>query len=118
VESSVGFSFGQGMSVLEDPALVKHMQGQQQAMRTLLAERVLPEVETRLRRALGVPSGAPTPAIPYWNAPVDTSAPLSPEARASADRVKATFRDVMAELGGVPLDPFGASTAPARGGAR
>lgn len=108
VESSLGFSFGQGMSVVDDAKLVDFMAGKQKLMQQMLEQQVLPKVEQRLREHLGVKAGQPTPNIPYWNTPVGTDGVLSAQDRASADLVKKTFQDVMAQVGGVPLDPFGA----------
>ncbi len=108
IESSVGFSFGQGTSVIDAGPLRAALDGHQAAMRARLDEEVLPAVEARLRAALGVPAGRPTPAIPYWNAPLPTDGQLDAAQRASADLVKQTFQAVMAERGQVPLDPFGA----------
>ncbi len=110
-ESSLDFSFGQGMSVMaEDQAdLVAFMNGKKAEMDVTLSKRVFPEVERRLRAALKVPDGAPTPDIVYWNAPV--GAELDPKVkldqRAQIDLVKSTFERVVAEDGGVPMDPFG-----------
>lgn len=116
VTSSVGFSFAKGMESIEDDRLQKLAAGRQEAMERTLEEKIYPEVERRLRSHLGVEDGAPTPDIPYWNVEVPTQYPegtpadqekLTPEARASADLVKAIFQAVMAEHGEVPLDPFG-----------
>jgi hypothetical protein len=116
IASSTGFSFGEGMKVVKDPALVAEGARAKQALEGLLEQRVKPEVERRLRATLGVPDGAPTPPIPYWNQPVPTAPPegaapgariLDPGLRAQVDDVKRTFGAVLAELGGVPTDPFG-----------
>lgn len=116
IASSTGFSFGEGMKVVKDPALVAEGARAKQALDTLLEQRVKPEVERRLRASLGVPDGAPTPPIPYWSQPVPTAPPdgsapgariLEPGVRAQVDGVKRVFAEVLADLGGVPTDPFG-----------
>lgn len=115
VTSSTGFSFGQGMSVIDDPALKSLAAEHQAAMTSTLEQKVYPEVERRLRQELKVPDGQPTPEIPYWNAPVQISWPegtppeearLGASDRISVALVKKTFAAVMSEQGGVALDPF------------
>lgn len=108
IASSVEFSFARGMDVIEHEALKADGAKQQAAMRSLLTDRAYPEVERRLRDALGVDADAPLPSIPYWNADVPTDGTIGDAERQSVRLVKQTLRDVLAELGGVPLDPFGA----------
>ena len=67
------------------------------------------QVERRLAAALGLPEGAALPVVPYWNADVPTDGKLTDAERDSVKLVKATLRDVLAEAGGVPMDPFGAN---------
>jgi hypothetical protein len=116
IASSTGFSFGEGMKAVEDPVLVAEGARAKQALDALLEQRVKPEVERRLRAMLGVPDGEPTPRVPYWNQPVPTAPPdgsapgariLEPGVRAQVDGVKRVFAEVLADLGGVPTDPFG-----------
>lgn len=108
IASSVEFSFARGMDVIEHETLKADGAKQQEAMRSLLADRAYPEVERRLRDALGVAADAPLPSVPYWNADVPTDGTIGDAERQSVRLVKQTLRDVLAELGGVPLDPFGA----------
>lgn len=108
-ESSLHFSFDQGLSVLpkEDAALAAFMRSRQDDALAELERRVYPEVERRLRESLGLPPGAPLPDVPYWNQPVSVSEPNPPEVRSSIDLVKRTMEAVLADLGNVPRDPFG-----------
>lgn len=101
VESSLGFSLGQGASVIADADLRALLDDEQKKMRALLDSRVYPEVDRLLRKEMKL---GPDAAIPYWNTPV--SAEISPAESATIDRVKKTFETVMASVGGVPLDPF------------
>lgn len=102
VNSSLMFSFGQGIKVVEDDKLQK-MAGRYQAeMGALIEKQIYPEVDRRLRASLGVDANAP---IPYWSEPVE--APLKDGQRAVVDLVKRTLAAVASEKGGVPLDPFG-----------
>ena len=108
VGSSLGFSFSKGMEAILDPALKALGAAEADQMGAALTRQLYPEVERRLGAALGLPAGAPLPEVPYWNVDVPVDGALSPAQRESVRRVKDTLRDVMAEYGGVPLDPFGA----------
>lgn len=103
IGSSLDFSFTQGMAGVEDPKLQKLAAEHRQKMKDDLETVVMPEVERRLKAAVG-------PQIPYWNVPVATDQErLSPSDRASVDLVKKTFAAVLSEHGGVNLDPFRSS---------
>lgn len=108
IESSTEFSYSQGMSVVEDPRALAAMDQAKALVKGQLRQQVLPEIERRLRNELGVGSGEPTPSIPYWNRPIVDPGALTEVERGMADRVKRVAAEVMAEFGGVPLDPFGA----------
>jgi hypothetical protein len=108
VGSSVGFSFSKGMESITDPGLKAQGAKEADAMNATLTQQVYPEVERRLAAALGLPKGAALPEVPYWNADVPTDGKLTDAQRDSVKLVKATLRNVLAEVGGVPLDPFGA----------
>jgi hypothetical protein len=113
VGSSVGFSFAQGMSVVKDERVQALMKGKQAELTAMLEAPggVNAKVEEELRAKLGVAAGAPTPAIPYWNAPVPTDGKLSAAEADSVKLVKQTFQRVLADVGRVPLDPFAADGA-------
>ena len=104
VSSSVVISFEKGLEAIVDPTLRDWALAQAKEMRSTLSERVEPEVQARLADKLGAGP------IPYWDTPVSISAPLSPEERSAVDTVKSTYQAVLAELGGVPLQPFGEKT--------
>lgn len=110
VDSSVNFSFDRGMEVIVHEGLEAWGHAQAQAMKNgALQNQIYPEVERRLAKALGLPSDRPLPRVPYWNQDVSVNDKLSDKERQSVDLVKATLRDVMADFGQVPLDPFGAN---------
>lgn len=104
VGSSVGFSFAKGMEVIIDPKLKAQAQADAETMSHDLEAAIYPEVQARLEAQLG-PGAAD---IPYWNSDVPTDGSMSDEQRASVKLVKDTLRDVLAQHGNVPLDPFGA----------
>jgi hypothetical protein len=106
VNSSLVMSLKAGMSVVDDPRLKGVADRAAEEMGRALEGKIYPEIERRLRKELGVREGAETPAIPYWNAAIDFQA-IGPDVRASIDRVKRVLAEVVAEHGGVPLDPFG-----------
>lgn len=108
VGSSVGFSFGQGMQVIQNEELKAQGGAQAEAMTQGLDNKIYPEVERRLSQALGLPKGADLPDVPYWNADVPVDGNLSDAQKDSIKLVKSTLKDVIAEFGQVPLDPFGA----------
>ncbi|MCK6552534.1 hypothetical protein L6R52_42290, partial [Myxococcota bacterium] len=110
VGSSVGFSFAQGMSVVKDERVQAFMKDRQAELGAMLDAPggVYAKVEDTLRAKLGVPAGAPTPAIPYWNAPVPTDGKLTAAEADSVKLVKQTFQRALADAGRVPLDPFAA----------
>lgn len=113
IESSLGFSFGEGLKVIADPAALEAMESLRRRTTLELSDRVLLEIERRLRAELGVPPGAPTPPIPYWNRPITEPGALGEDERSAANRVKRIAEGVMAEAGQVQLDPFAT-----KGGAR
>jgi len=104
VGSSVGFSFAKGMEVIIDPKLKAQAQADAESMSHDLEAVIYPEVQARLQAELG-PEAA---QIPYWNQDVPTDGSMNDAQRASVKLVKDTLRDVLAEHGNVPLDPFGA----------
>ncbi|MBK6685198.1 MAG: hypothetical protein IPG45_12080 [Deltaproteobacteria bacterium] len=106
IESSMEFSFSQGMSVVKEPKALAAMDEAKASAQGQLRQDVLPEIERRLREMLGVDPGAKTPPIPYWNQPIAEPGALSEAERGMVDRVKRVAAEVMAEIGGVPLDPF------------
>lgn len=104
IGSSLGFSFEKGLEAIVRPELVEHAREAASGMASFLETSVHPEVERRLSKIYG-PVGVHS--LPYWRSPVSTENALAPEVRAIVDTVKSTFRDVLAEKAGVPLDPFG-----------
>ncbi len=108
VGSSVGFSFGQGMQVIQNDELQAQGKAQAEEMGQGLANDIYPEVERRLAQALDLPKGAELPEIAYWNADVPVDGNLSDAQKDSIKLVKSTLKEVVAEYGQVPLDPFGA----------
>ncbi|MCA9549617.1 MAG: hypothetical protein KC933_06255 [Myxococcales bacterium] len=109
VGSSVGFSLVKGLEAIVDPAMKAIGEAEGDLMNASLVGKLYPEVERRLAAALGLPEGAALPVVPYWNADVPTDGKLTDAERDSVKLVKATLRDVLAEAGGVPMDPFGAN---------
>lgn len=107
VDSCVGFSFAKGMEAIQHEGLVAEGAGQVDVMRSALSSKVYPEVERRLKAALGLPRDAAMPDVPYWNLDVPTDGTLLEDEAKSAGLVRNTLRDVLAEMGAVPVDPFG-----------
>lgn len=108
IDSCVGFSFARGMDAIEHAALLEQGALASERMQQDLHKEVYPEIERRLKAARGLPEHARLPEVPYWNVDVPTDGKLSDEERAAVHLVKTTLRDVLAEHGDVPLDPFGA----------
>ncbi len=92
------------MEVIIDPKLKAQAQADAEAMSHDLEAVIYPEVQQRLQAVLGKEADQ----IPYWNQDVPTDGSMNDAQRASVKLVKETLRDVLAEYGNVPLDPFGA----------
>lgn len=105
VNSSLNFSFGEGMKVIQDPGLIKFAEQFKKDQRTVLENSIYPEVEHRLRAALNLPANGENDIL-YWNKPA-VKGEITADDRKIIDLVKKTFAKVTAEIGGVPLDPFG-----------
>jgi hypothetical protein len=104
VSSSLNFSFGEGMKVIQDPKINEYAQQLKTEQRAVLEDTIYLEVDRRLRSALNLPKQGDI-EVSYWTKPA-VYGQIGPEERAVIDLVKKTFAQVTAEIGGVPLDPF------------
>lgn len=101
IDACLEVSFREGMKSITEPSLADWAQGKEAQARKELADKAYPEIERRLRERV------PDRELYYWDVEVPTDGVLlNGQQRSDVQSVKEVTRQVLAEIGKVPLEPF------------